>query len=553
MARTHAPWILAVGAALAAGCADEPSFFPDRAPMWVDEDTRPFPGPPDARYSSYMWDGADNTLFRPLSEGLRLERVGPATNVNALDEVPSSSWYENRLSRRQMTPDEVAAGACDDLAAPPSPWTVVSGKPDGASPGFTIEDADGVRHLLKPDGPLQPERSSAADAIAAPIWHAAGFFVPCNRVVYFDPATLELAEDATAERTDGREEPLTQAHVDRVVAQAVRRGDGQVRMAASQFVEGEPVDHWRYVGVRRDDPNDVVPHEDRRELRAQYLLSAWTNHIDSRQENTLATWIATDDEHGYLRHYVIDFGDSFGVIHEIDALSKRFGHSHYLDLQHITVDLLTFGQVDRPWDDASFGPAGVTLGYYDAEHFDPDEWRPGYPNPAYDRMTEADAAWMARIVARFRDPHVRALVARGRFSDPNVEDELTRILIARRDRILERWLTVLSPLSWPRVVDDRVCLQDVAVWAGIRDRAGRRYEARAWDRAGAEVALPGPVEDADDAFVCQALPEGEGYLVVELTASSGDDRTGPARLHLTRDDAGARLVGLERPPRAEET
>ena len=539
---------LAIVVGLGSGCEDLATRFPDRAPLWVDEDTRPFPGPPRDRYSSFLWDGADNAVFRPLAEAWRLERATEAIDVNAVDEVPSSSWYENRLARRLMDPEEVARGACDSLEEPPTPWRVVRGKPDGASPGFMIEDADGQRHMLKPDGALQPERASAADAIAAAIWHAAGFHAPCNRVVYVDPDALEIAEDAITEHADGRVEPLTEAHVRRVVTQAVRREDGAVRLAASQLVEGEPIGHWRYDGVRSDDPNDVVPHQHRRELRAQYVLSAWTNHIDSRQENTMAAWIETEPGVGWLRHHVIDFGDCFGVIHESEAFSRRFGHSGYFDVQHLTTDLLTLGQLDRPWDDPSYGPGGRTLGYYDVERFVPDAWRPGYPNPAYDRMTERDAAWMTRIVARFTDAHVRALVARGRLSDPSVRAALERVLAGRRDRILERWLTRLSPLTWPRVREGRLCLQDLAVWSGIRDGADRRYEVAAWSPGGGSVTLPGELERAGDAYVCVPLAEDEPYLLLDVTAwTEGRETTGPARVHLARGAQGLRLIGLERP------
>ena len=41
------------------------------------------------------------------------------------------------------------------------------------------------------------------------------------------------------------------------------------------------------VGTRGDDPNDVIPHEDRREIRANRLLAAWLNHFDSRSANSL--------------------------------------------------------------------------------------------------------------------------------------------------------------------------------------------------------------------------------------------------------------------------
>lgn len=534
-----------------AGC-DDARRFDDREVVWVDRDTHPFEGPPAEVYSSFVWDGMDHSVVRPATESLRLEAPSEAANVNALDEVPSSSWYVNRLAVRTLSPDEVARGPCDDVAAPPEPWTVIEGKPDGSNPGLVIRDAAGDVHLLKPDGDFQHERAAAADVIASRIWHAAGFFVPCNRVVYVDPDRFELAPDAEIERSNGGREPLTARDVRAVLAYAAPERDGRYRMLASQFVEGEALSHWRYEGTRADDPNDVVPHESRRELRAQRLLSAWVNHVDARHENTLESWIATDDRRGYLRHYVLDFGDCFGaLVRWSAALSRRLGHSGYFDVEHLTEDLLTLGLLDRPWDRAQRGAAWPTLGYYDDEPFDPESWRPGYPNPAYDRMTEADTAWMARIVARLTPRHLEALVRTARFSDPTVAAELVRILSARREAILERYLTVLSPLTWPSLDEasdhPRVCMQDLAVWTEIREAASRRYRASA-HREGEELELEVAPREAGDARVCVRLPAREGYSMVDVYASSeGREAAHPARLHLRLDRGRARLVGLERP------
>lgn len=563
----RAPVALALALALHGCGARAVHRFPLRDVVWVDHDTRPFGGPPTGFYSSYTWDGADNAVFRPLAEFWLFETSREALNVNALDEVPTSSWYTNRLAAALMTPEEVARGACADLNDElPGPWTIVGGKPDGANPGFQILDANGVRYMMKTDGHLQPERPGGADVIGALIWHAAGFSVPCNRVVIFERSILELDPEATVERTDGTEEPLTEEAVERVLSSATRLSDGRFRASVSQFIDGRPIGPWRYVGRNEDDPNDAIPHEHRRELRGQRVLSAWTDHIDSRQENTMAAWVGTDDEHGFIRHYMIDFGDLFGIIHAWDTLARRFGHSGYLDLQHILTDFLTLGLVDRPWQHASYGAAGVTLGYYDVRRFEPDQWRPGYANNAYDRTTEADAAWMTRIVARFGDEHIRAMVERGRFSDPLVASELTRILIARRDRILERWLTRLSPLAWPTVrrAEDGtadLCMQDLAVFSGIRGARRRRYGAAAW--AGnplRAIELPAPPRKEEGSWACVPLPGVRGasdvtpgYLIVDLiTRTPERETTYPARVHLYAFGSGRfRIVGLERPSDGE--
>ena len=53
-----------------------------------------------------------------------------------------------------------------------------------------------------------------------------------------------------------------------------------------------------------------------------------------------------------------------------------------------------------------------------------------YPNPAFGRMTEADAAWMARIIAHFDDKLVAAAVKVGAYDAPSAR-YLTETLIPR--------------------------------------------------------------------------------------------------------------------------
>ena len=68
---------------------------------------------------------------------------------------------------------------------------------------------------------------------------------------------------------------------------AHRDADGSYRVIARKALEGRSVRHFRFYGVRSDDPNDVIPHEHRRELRAYGTFAAWLNHVDSKSINTL--------------------------------------------------------------------------------------------------------------------------------------------------------------------------------------------------------------------------------------------------------------------------
>jgi hypothetical protein len=523
-------------------------------PAWRIDDRRPHATPPKGFYSPFIWDGANYSVFWRVSDALTIPVKQPARNVNAMDEVPNSSWYTNRLSLKTMTPEAVGQGACPDVDdQAQTPWVVVGGKPDGANPGFQIKDAAGRRALVKVDGVAQPERGTGADVLGALIFHAAGYWVPCNRVTFIRKEQMTLKEGAKVKRTNGQVLPLTQATIDDIMTKATEVEPGLYRVSLSEFIPGRPIGPWRYEGIRKDDPNDTIPHEHRRELRGMQLFAGWFDHVDTRQENTMLAWMSVGEELGYTRHYRIDFGDGFGIVAGPEEIPPRLGKSGYLDLGKIGEDFISLGLIDRPWHDKTYGKTGVSLGYYTAYDYDPDPFVPGYPNPAFERAVEADMAWAARILARFTPAHIEAIVDRGHFRVPHMRDELVRIMSERRERALERFLTKLSPLTWPRLDDGELCMQDLAVWSEIRSAEGRTYRARGVSDGERLVDLP--VRVRDDAWVCADISGllTHRYSVVDLVAASeGRETTYPARVHLAPIKAELTVVGLERPESREE-
>lgn len=530
--------LLLAGFGCAHGNAVRP--FADAPLVREDPDLEDWGPRPEARRSTSVWDAAEGLFFRAQLRALSVEAPRRSVDVNALDEVPDSSFFVNRIGTRPMTPAEVARGACPEgaLDTPPTPWRVVDVKPDGTQPGFLFEDAAGQRHLLKTDGARQPERSTAADAIVAALLYAAGYHTPCNRVVHFRGDDLIPTEDGP-----------TRARLARVLAAATRAPDGRLRAMASELLHGEPLGPWRYAGVWEPDRNDRVPHELRRELRALRLLVAWVDHLDAREQNTLALWIG-DAERGHVRHALIDFGDALGATHREERRSLRYGAAMWSDPTATLEDLFTFGLVPRPWYREPVAVDAI-LGDFATEPFDPDGWRPNYWNGAFEHMDATDGAWAARIIARFERPHLEALAARGRFSDPAIARTLVDALARRRLAILRAHLTVRSPLTAPAVHDGRLCLEDRAVSTGFR------AAARRWDHAAARAGIGAPVRVARptraDGEVCVALPAVRArYLRVDVrTRTPSLDDPGPARVHLRRGAEGWRIAGLERPPRGE--
>jgi hypothetical protein len=240
-------------------------------------------------------------------------------------------------------------------------------------------------------------------------------------------------------------------------------------------------------------------------------------------------------------------------------LGRRIGYSYYFDVPYILEDFITLGAIERPWDRLRFGPTGSVFGYYQVENYTPDEFRPGYPNPAFVRRSTRDTAWMARILARMDDARVKSAVAAGMLA-PRYRDRLVDVLIGRRNKLLGHYLETLSPLSWPKVeahtAGARLCLEDLAVVGGVTSAEKRLYGVRSWLGEDARPGPGGKVALRDRRFACVPLPavpgastSSPGYLMMDVVAGAhGEPALPPARVHLYhRGGSSYRIVGLERP------
>jgi len=323
-------------------------------------------------------------------------------------------------------------------------WTVTRAKTQGVTPGFFIKDPAGKRFIIKFDPPSCPEMATGADVVSSYLFWAAGYNVPSNTIVYFHAESLRVAPDAVYTDDRGRKRPMTQEFVTHLLSRVRREPDGAHRAVASRLLAGTPLGPFEYDGRRKDDPEDLIPHQHRRELRGLWTLCAWLGHADSRGPNSLDLWV-TDGGRSFVRHHLIDFGSCLGS----GAVAKRAfqtGHEYFVDYGTMTRSALTLGLLPAKWE-ASEDPELPAIGFIDSETFDPKSWRPDYPNPAFDERTTRDIRWGARIVAAMSDSLIRAAVEQGRYKDPRATDYLTHVLLERRDKIVRTWLTVDNRVS----------------------------------------------------------------------------------------------------------
>jgi len=401
---------------------------------------------PIARTYSYAYDLFDHSLIRPATRALDAARgirkmtghPREAANVDEHDQVRlPSTWWQPRIGFRVVTTEQLLAGPGTGSGPAPGRWTVSHGKDQGVTPGFQVKDAKGDKFLIKFDPPGFPDLTNQVDVIGARLLWGAGYNVSDDAVSSFRLEDLDIAGDATYADARGRKSPFTRAYLEKILARVDRAPDGSYPCLTSRYLAGKALGPFEYRGRRKDDPEDLIPHELRRELRGLWTVCAWLNHADSRGPNSLDVWV-TEGDRSFVRHYLMDYNAILGA-GGTGARSYPTGSEYDLDFGVMSRQMLTVGLVPFDWE-PSVDPHVPAVGFVESKTFDPVGWRPDYPNPAFDERTDRDVRWGARIVAGFTDEDIRAVVASVHYSDPRATDDITRVLIERRDKLVRRWL-----------------------------------------------------------------------------------------------------------------
>src|SRR5262249_7644909 len=157
----------------------------------------------------------------------------------------------------------------------------------------------------------------------------AGYNVPEDLIVHFRREDLEIAPGAMHTDIRGRKEPITGEFLDQILRAVPQRPDSSYRALASRLLAGKPLGPFEHRGRRKDDPEDLIPHERRRELRGLWTLAAWTNHADVRGPNSLDMWV-TEGGRSFVRHHLIDFNGCLGA-GSIHAKAYETGGEYFVD------------------------------------------------------------------------------------------------------------------------------------------------------------------------------------------------------------------------------
>jgi hypothetical protein len=473
-----------------------------------------------------------------------------AGNVNTIDEVPDSGWFTNRVGARPISASELARGPVSGPPPAPERWVILREKSAGANPGFTARDANGETWFLGFDSARYPEGDSAAVVVATKLFWGLGYNQIESFITRFDPAKATIDPTASKRRPSGDRTPFTRDDLNEVLERTAPGADGTYRVVAGRMLPGKVLGGFRYQGTRPDDPNDLVPHEHRRELRALRVFGAWTNLTDLKAGNTLDT-LVTENGHAVVKHVLQDVGSTFGMAngeHEWDL-----GYEHFYQKETSRRRLYSFGFALSPWQTVPYTEY-PSIGKFEGDRFDPRAWRPQTPTIAYMELRADDAFWAARRVMAFTNELIHAAVAAGEYTDPAAARHLETAIARRRDAIGRAYLTPINPIVDPRLdANGRLTFRNAAVEAGFAE-APAGYRA-AWMRFDNATGATQPIGDTRSGTPAMPPPSGlpvstGSFIEIDVSAEGGASPAWqqPVRTFFQRTAGGWRLVGLERLP-----
>ena len=494
-----------------------------------------------------FYDLAENLFGHPGDPG----PAGRARNVNTIDEVPDSSWFTNRILAAPLSIDQLSRGPLTGAGPAPGTWLVVRPKQAGFAPGFTMRDGKGALWFVSFDANGFPEAATGAILVANKLFWALGYWQVENFLVSVRLDQLAIGEAAKTRPPSGVERPMRRKDIEEVLRRAHRSADGSYRAIAARAVPGTPLGGFRYYGTRPDDPNDVIPHEHRRELRALKVFGAWTNLTDMKAGNTLDALVTADDR-STVRHYLQDVGSTFGTganaPHDYDE-----GFESLFEGSLVLKRLATFGFFLQPWQTASYRDVPA-IGRFEGAAFDPTTWTPRVPTAAYLRARDDDNFWAARRVMAFSDEMVRAMVKTGEYSDPQAAQHLGDVLIERRDKIGRAYLNAINPVVNVKLDEaGTLTFENAAVSTGVATAPAGGYVMQ-WanydNNTGATTPLGASTAAGTTTRAPAALPAEPGAFVkVEIRAVQPPHPSWgvPVTAYFKRT-GGWTLVGLDRMP-----
>ena len=297
---------------------------------------------------------------------------------------------------------------------------------------------------------------------------------------------------------------------------------------------------FQLFGTRSDDPNDIVPHEHRRDLRGLFVFAAWLNHNFFLAPNTGDVLIVENDV-PVIRHFLIDFTRTLGS-GERGAKTAREGNETMWNRIGGAKNAAGLAIYTPRWMRARY-PKIPAVGHFEYETFDPRRWTPNQPLAPFENRLPEDTYWAAKQVMAFSDDNIRAMVETGMYSDQAATEWIARCLAERRDRIGRAYFSAVLPLDNFSVEKERVVFDDLAVKHGFVSPRNHSVSWSGFDNISEQHT---EMLSAADPFQippgARALAEGS-YFAARIVS---DDSETATTVFLRREKDRFQVVGIDR-------
>jgi hypothetical protein len=521
-------------------CKYRPAHFADAPPVTEIADDEAIDVPPRLEVNDVV-EFSDLFLGRPLIEGMRPTRKPPPGDINSIDEVPTSSWFS------PLVVDEAAS--FEDAYAPDGPpvppFRVLLERAVSGSGGIPVIDGLGHRFELRRDPADRLEVRTAAAAISARLLRALGYFTP--EVYISDAAEADfnaVVGAPFAQSIVSGTEPtdpdvvtrLLQKNLQDWLEAAPAKKNGTYRFSATRWAPGIDVGRTAAAGLRRDDPNDHVAHEERRTLRALKVVGAWLGMLRFTPHDLRDVYLGAPGD-GHIVHYLVVMDKSLGTEAIVGKRPEQRNEMLLLGTLGFAPD------PNIPPTQRKYQAIGAI-----GEEVDPKEFRPGLPFPPMDRLDGADAFWIAKRIAGVGEELVLYAVRAGKVSNGTARRLLFELILARQKKVVEWGYAQTTPCDVEGWDEKGILVTDRAVQAGFTEQKPMEYVVSYLD-SGGETTNPGAVLGPEGARFVIPVPRAafakEGYAVVRLRSESGG-KAAPRWLevHLKRDAKWTRILGV---------
>ena len=167
-------------------------------------------------------------------------------------------------------------------------------------------------------------------------------------------------------------------------------------------------------------------------------------------------------------------------------------------------------------------------------------------------MQLEDAFWATRIVMRFTDEMIRAMVETGQLDDPAASDYLVKTLIKRRDKIIRYYLPQMNPLDEFRFTGEpglssRLAFKNLGLEAGLAVTSSYRYQWFRFDNASQGLEPLSAIRPSEGPSLA-VLQDNGAYLMVRITTSSQEQPQWRKKVEvfIRNDSQRPTTVGIER-------